>query len=70
MVSATAWTRSSALLSRHSKNMNENNDVAAINALSAFVDVFEAQRGRHMSDTEADILIAAVAQIIAVLGGQ
>ena len=50
-------------------DMNQNNDGSAINALNAFINAVEAQRGNHISETDADALIAAAEQIIAVLGG-
>jgi hypothetical protein len=50
-------------------DLNQNNDVAAINSLQAFINSVEAQRGVSLTDTDADILIAAARQIIALLGG-
>jgi sugar lactone lactonase YvrE len=44
-------------------DLNENNDVAAVNALEAFINSVEAQRGDAISEADADRLIAA-AQII------
>lgn len=48
---------------------NENNDVAAINALEAFINSVEAQRGNKITDADADYLIAAAQEIINLLTG-
>jgi hypothetical protein len=48
-------------------DVNENNDVAAINSLEAFINLVEAQRGKQISDTDADALIVAAQQIIDLL---
>lgn len=48
-------------------DIKENNNVAAINALQAFINAVEAQRGIHISETDADALIAAAQAIIALL---
>ena len=45
-------------------DLNQNNDVAAINSLEAFINEVEAQRGKKISDAEADALIALAKQII------
>jgi hypothetical protein len=50
-------------------DLNENNDVAAINALQAFINSVEAQRGIHIAEADADALIAAAQQTITMLGG-
>ena len=50
-------------------DVNENNNVAAINMLQAFINAVEAQRGVHISDADADALIAAAQQIVTLLGG-
>ena len=50
-------------------DLNQNNDVAAINALQAFINAVEAQRGIHITEADADDLIAATQNIIALLGG-
>jgi len=50
------------------QDMQENNNVAAINALQAFINGVEAQRGIHITDADADQLIAAAQAIIAQLG--
>ncbi len=50
-------------------DVNENNNVAAINALQAFINSVEAQRGIQITDADADALIAAVQDIITLLGG-
>ena len=46
---------------------NPNNDGAAINKLNAFINDVEAQRGNHIPEPDADMLIAGAEQIIAVL---
>lgn len=51
-------------------DLNENNDVAAINALGAFINAVEAQRGNKISEEDADKLIAAVQAIIAAIESQ
>ena len=50
-------------------DMNQNNNAAAVNGLQAFINAVEAQRGVHISSADADALIAAAEQIIALLGG-
>ena len=45
-------------------DLNENNDVAAINSLQAFINAVEAQRGKKITNEQADELIAAAQQII------
>ncbi|GEM_PF-3499820 len=44
-------------------DLNTNNDVAACNALSAFISAVEAQRGNKLTDAQADQLIAAAVEI-------
>jgi hypothetical protein len=46
------------------EDVNENNDVAAINALGAFINEVEAQSGDKISEAEADALIEAAQSII------
>ena len=48
---------------------NENNDVAAINSLGAFINAVEAQSGSKIPVEDADILIAAAQDIIDLLSG-
>ncbi len=48
-------------------DVNENNNVAAINSLNAFIDAVEAQRGNKISNAQADDLIAEAESIIALL---
>ena len=50
------------------EDVNENNDVAAINSLQAFINAVEAQRGEKITDAEADTLIDSAQEIIAVSG--
>jgi len=45
-------------------DLNESNDVAAIGSLEAFINLVEAQRGKQISATDADNLIAAAQYII------
>ena len=45
-------------------DVNENNDVAAINALGAFINAVEAQRGNKIPEADADTLTTAAQQII------
>jgi len=49
------------------EDVNQNNDVAAINTLEAFINAVEAQRGNKIPEAEADALIADVLQIIDLL---
>ena len=48
---------------------NQENDVAAINALEAFINKIEAQRGKKIPVEVADELIAKAQDIIAALSG-
>jgi hypothetical protein len=48
---------------------NEENDVAAINSLRAFINSVEAQRGRSLEEDVACDLIEAADSIIVLLGG-
>jgi hypothetical protein len=50
-------------------DIKQQNDVAAINVLGAFINAVEAQRGVSISAADADSLTAAAQQIIASLGG-
>lgn len=50
-------------------DINQNNDVAAINTLGAFINAVEAQRGKKITEADADALIAAAQEIIAALSG-
>ncbi|MDT8301112.1 MAG: NosD domain-containing protein [Sedimentisphaerales bacterium] len=45
-------------------DLNQNNDVAAINSLNAFINAAEAQRDNKITDTQADILITDAQYII------
>ncbi len=49
-------------------DLNENNDVAACNALEGFINAVEAQSGNHISVDDAVALIEDTQQIIALLG--
>jgi hypothetical protein len=48
-------------------DLNENNDVAAINAIQAFINAVDAQRGNKISNEQADELITAAQAIIDAL---
>ena len=43
---------------------NESNDVAACNVLNAFINSVEAQRGKKISESDADQLIDSALEII------
>ena len=49
-------------------DLNQNNDVAACNALEGFINAVEAQSGNHIPVDDAIALIDATQQIIALLG--
>lgn len=49
--------------------INENNYVAAINTLEAFINAVEAQRGGWIPEADADALICAAQVIIDILSG-
>jgi hypothetical protein len=51
-------------------DVNNNNDVAAINTLNAFINAVEAQRGNKISNEDADALIATAQAIIDKLQSQ
>jgi hypothetical protein len=48
---------------------NENNDVAAVNLLEAFINAIQAQYDKKIPAAEADILIEIAQEIIGLLGG-
>ncbi|MHC4427309.1 MAG: LamG domain-containing protein [Planctomycetota bacterium] len=48
-------------------DVNQNNDVAAINSLQAFINAVEAQCGNHIPVEQADALIETAQQIIELL---
>ena len=48
-------------------DINQNNNVAAINSLQAFINAVEAQRGKTLSDGDATALIAAAQAIVDLL---
>ncbi len=50
-------------------DVNANNDVAAVNALNAFINAVNAQAGKEISLADADSLIAAAQAIIDILSG-
>lgn len=50
-------------------DLNENNDVAALNSLYALINAVEAQRGRKLTDAQADSLVAAAQAVIAAIEG-
>ncbi len=49
-------------------DLNANNDVAACNALQAFINAVDAQGGNQITQVDADALIAAVQEIMVALG--
>lgn len=48
-------------------DLNDNNDVSAINTLNAFINEVQAQRGHLISEQIADALIASALDIIAAI---
>ena len=50
-------------------DLNENNDVAASNVLYAFINAVEAQRGKKLTDSDADILVSSALAIITAIEG-
>ena len=51
------------------EDSNPKNNVAAINNLEAFINKVEAQRGKKISETDANALISEAQEIIEELGG-
>jgi hypothetical protein len=51
-------------------DINANNDVAAVNALEAIINAVEAQRGKQITNEQADELIAAAQEIIDLLAAE
>lgn len=49
------------------EDLQEKNDHAAINNLEAFINSVEAQRGKKLTDDEADALIASATEVISFL---
>lgn len=49
---------------------NKNDDVAAINSLQAFINAVNAQRGKKISEEDANDLIGTVQQIIEILSSE
>ncbi|MCI0626562.1 MAG: hypothetical protein L0387_33750 [Acidobacteria bacterium] len=49
------------------EDVNQNNNVSAINKLQAFINAVEGQRGVHITDAQADALVGAASQIIGML---
>ncbi|RDH93050.1 MAG: hypothetical protein DIZ79_01725 [endosymbiont of Lamellibrachia luymesi] len=45
-------------------DVNSDNDVSAVNRLYALISAIEAQRGKKITDTDADLLIAATNAVI------
>ena len=48
-------------------DINENNDIATVNSLQAFINSVEAQSGKKIPEADADHLIAAAQRIIYLL---
>ena len=46
---------------------NAANDVSATNRLEAFIHAVEAQRGNHLKEADADLLVRQARKIIAAL---
>ena len=59
--------RSGAMHQRLLTDINNNDDVAAINTLYAFINECQAQRGRQLTNEQADLLIQQANYIIAFL---
>ena len=51
------------------QDTNPNNDVVAVNKLEDFINQVEARSGRRIDEADADDLIAAAEEIIALLIG-
>jgi alpha-tubulin suppressor-like RCC1 family protein len=51
------------------EDLNQNNDVAAINSLYAFINAVEAQRGKSLTDAQSDELINKTQSIIDSISG-
>lgn len=45
-------------------DLNSKNDISAVNSLQAFINAVEAQRGKEITESDADALIAAAQEII------
>jgi DNA-binding beta-propeller fold protein YncE len=52
------------------EDVNQKNDVAAINILGAFINAVQPQRGKKIPQADADALIARTQYIIAQLSGE
>lgn len=52
------------------KSLEKENEGAAINQLEAFINAVEAQRGKKITDDDADALIATAQLIIDLIGGE
>jgi hypothetical protein len=50
-------------------DVQAGNDAAAINAMYAFINFVEAQRGKGLTTSQADSLVSAAQEIISALGG-
>lgn len=48
-------------------DVNQNNDIAAMNVLLAFIQIVEAQRGKKITDAQADELVNAAQAILDLL---
>ena len=57
-----SWLRVNVL-----SDLNVANDRAAVNSLNAFINGVRAQRGRGISEPDADALIASAEALAAVL---
>jgi hypothetical protein len=66
-------TETSLIASLHtaSKVLSDSspqNDVAVVSALQAFINKIEAQRGKKISEADADTLVSMAKKVIAELG--
>jgi hypothetical protein len=50
-------------------DINENNNVAAINSMDAFINAVEAQRDKFLTDEEANTLVLRANEVIDILEG-
>ena len=51
-------------------DFNAYNDIAAVNTLEAFINAVEAQSGNKIPEADADALIAAAQEVIAILSSE
>jgi len=51
------------------EDLNQNNDISAINALEAFINEVEAQRGNKIPEADADAIVALAREVLELLTG-